>query len=132
MPSAISSSPPCPCGSGRTYAACCSPCHEGQPAATPQALMRSRYSAYALGLNDYLRATWAPETCPADLDASTPPQPKWIGLEIKRHEESGDQGWVEFVARYKVGGKAHRMRETSRFARREGRWLYVDGEVSEG
>lgn len=91
--------------------------------------MRSRYTAYALGLNDYLKATWAPETCPPDLDARTPPQPQWMGLEIRRHGETGDQGSVEFIARYKLGGRAHRMRETSRFERRGGRWLYVAGEV---
>lgn len=122
---------PCPCGSGLAYDSCCGRYHGGEPAPTPAALMRSRYTAYALGLNDYLKATWAPETCPPDLDASTPPLPKWLGLEIRHQGEDGDQGVVEFVARYKVGGRAHRMQEKSRFERRDGRWVYVAGEVAE-
>jgi SEC-C motif-containing protein len=94
--------------------------------------MRSRYSAYTLGLHAYLRATWAPETCPADLDdpASTPAGLKWLGLEVRLHAvQDADHATVEFVARSKLGGRAHRLHELSRFERRAGRWLYLDGEV---
>ena len=88
--------------------------------------MRSRYSAYVLGLIDYLLATWHPSTAPGDLEL----QPvKWLGLEVRHAEMTGDAGVVEFVARCKVGGRAERMEETSRFVRQDGRWLYIDGDV---
>jgi SEC-C motif-containing protein len=97
--------------------------------------MRSRYSAYVLGATDYLRATWDARTCPADLDAdpAAPDAPRWLGLAIKRHTPvDASHAQVEFVARYKVGGRAYRLHETSRFERDErGFWRYVDGEVSE-
>ena len=91
--------------------------------------MRSRYSAYVLGLTDYLLATWHPSTRPAALepwDASL----KWLGLEIRAHAQADENhGTVEFVARSKRGGRAHRLHETSRFVREDGPWLYVDGDV---
>jgi SEC-C motif-containing protein len=95
-------------------------------------LMRSRYTAYVLGDTPYLRATWADETCPHDLDASADPATRWLGLEIKRHVQvDANHAQVEFVARYKVGGRAHRLHETSRFVRNaDGRWLYIDGEIN--
>lgn len=93
--------------------------------------MRSRYSAYVLGDADYLLATWHPTTRPASLDLSAEPRPKWLGLEVKRHDTlDAEHAVVEFVARYKVNGRAVRMHETSRFVREGGRWFYVDGEVT--
>jgi SEC-C motif domain protein len=107
----------------------------GAPAPTALELMRSRYSAYVLGEVDYLRATWAPHTCPADLDVdpTAPDVPRWLGLQIKRFSTVDDShAEVEFVARYKVGGRAHRLHESSRFMRGDdGRWRYVDGDVSD-
>ena len=88
--------------------------------------MRSRYSAYAVGLIDYLLATWYPETAPGELELSPI---KWIGLEVRHAEEVGDAGVVEFVARCRVNGKAQRMHETSRFVRQAGRWYYIDGQI---
>ena len=120
---------PCPCGLPQPYASCCGRWHVGEPAPDAQALMRSRYAAYVLGRADYLCATWAPETRPADLEPD-PPGLKWLGLEVRRHVRVDDShAVVEFVARSKLGGRAHRLHETSRFERRDGRWLYVDGEV---
>jgi SEC-C motif-containing protein len=119
----------CACGSTRTYAACCGPWHAGAPAPDAEALMRSRYAAYVLRLVDYLRATWAPETCPVTLDLG-PPGLKWLGLHVKRYVPiDDDHATVEFVARSKVGGRAQRLHERSRFERRAGRWLYVDGDL---
>jgi SEC-C motif-containing protein len=118
----------CPCGQTRTYDECCGRYHAGEAAPTAEVLMRSRYSAYALGLADYLVQTWAEETRPAPLDLSTPPQPKWLGLEIRHAEESGDTAEVEFLARCKINGRAERLHEHSRFVRRKGRWYYVDGD----
>ncbi|WP_222564914.1 YchJ family protein [Novilysobacter antarcticus] len=121
----------CPCNPSAAYAACCQPLHEGRtPAGSAEALMRSRYSAYVLGLRDYLLATWHPDTCPAALDMDDSPDTRWLGLDVKRHVDAGDgTALVEFVARYKVGGApAVRMHEISRFECRDGIWLYVDGE----
>lgn len=92
--------------------------------------MRSRYSAYCLGLGDYLSATWHPSTRPAELELVGPERLRWIGLTVRGHRASGpDRAEVEFVARYRVGGRGHRLHETSRFVREEGRWYYLDGEI---
>lgn len=115
----------CPCG-GVSYAACCEPWHLGVPAPTAEVLMRSRYSAYVRKLEPYLLATWHPDTRPASLDLADDTT-QWLGLEVRRHDTDGDHAIVEFVARHKVGGKAYRLHETSRFVREDGRWLYIDG-----
>jgi SEC-C motif-containing protein len=96
-----------------------------------EALMRSRYTAYVLEDAAYLLATWHPDTRPQALHFDQPPRPKWLGLSIKRRAETdASHGLVEFVARYKIDGRAFRMHETSRFERIEGRWFYRDGEVA--
>ncbi len=90
--------------------------------------MRSRYSAYVQRLEPYLLATWHATTRPASLDLATDTA-RWLGLEIRRHETSDtDRAVVEFVARYRIGGRAQRLHEISRFVREDGRWFYVDGE----
>jgi SEC-C motif-containing protein len=123
------SAQPCPCGSGSSYAHCCGAWHAGAnrlQAPSPQALMRSRYSAHVLGLVDYLLDTWHPSTRPTSLELE--PALKWLGLEVKRELlESPNQGRVEFVARSKLAGRVHRLHETSRFVREAGQWFYVDG-----
>jgi SEC-C motif-containing protein len=119
----------CPCGSGKPYAACCQPLHLGHPPATADALMRSRYTAYVLNLEAYLLQTWHPQTRPASLNLPDNPPTKWLGLAVKRHTTDGDDSAiVEFIARYKVGGKAHWLHEISRFRSIDGRWFYLDGE----
>lgn len=108
---------PCPCGSA-SYDECCGPLHRGEKQAdTAEELMRSRYSAYALGDTDYVWRTWHPRTRPEQV----PPDPaaRWIDLEII---ESGEDT-VEFRARHTTGV----LHERSRFERRAGRWFYVDG-----
>lgn len=93
--------------------------------------MRSRYSAYVLGDANYLLATWHPDTRPASLTFDDVPPPKWLGLDVKRHEvQDTDHATVEFVARYKVNGRAFRLVECSRFERIEGRWYYLDGDIA--
>lgn len=89
--------------------------------------MRSRYSAFVLGLDDWLFITWHPRTRPADVDAGDGAD--WRGLEILDLVDGGPddaEGVVEFVAHHRDGA----MHERSRFARRAGRWLYLDGVVS--
>lgn len=93
--------------------------------------MRSRYSAYVLNDADYLLATWHPDTRPGSLTFDDTPPPKWLGLDVKRHEvQDADHATVEFVARYKVNGRAFRLAECSRFERIEGRWYYLDGDIA--
>lgn len=116
----------CPCGSGREFAVCCQPCINGDaPAPTVEALMRSRYTAYAMQNTRYLLETWHASTRPAslELDSST----QWIRLKIL--DSSADR--VEFVATCRINGKAHRLQENSRFVHEHGRWYYVDGQVEE-
>lgn len=122
----------CPCGSGAVYAACCGRWHDGpQHLQAPDALalMRSRYSAYVLDLPDYLLATWHASRRPAVI-APAEPGLRWLGLDVRRHEPVDDtHATVEFVARSKLGGRAFRLHETSRFVREDGRWYYVDGDL---
>jgi len=144
--SPMKSTDPCPCGRtlavpGKAakgaqarvlpYAHCCGRyLDHGDDAAAPDAesLMRSRYTAFVAERADYLQATWHPSTRPAALDFE--PGTKWLGLEVRRHRPiSDDRAEVEFVARYRVGGRAVRLHETSRFVREGGRWFYVDGDI---
>ena len=126
----------CPCGTDLALAACCGRWHAGPlhlQAPDAQALMRSRYTAYVLDRLDYLRDTWHPDTRPATLEPN-PPGLRWLGLEVRAHRAVDDtHAEVEFVARSKLGGRAHRLHETSRFVResREGapRWYYLDGDL---
>jgi SEC-C motif-containing protein len=119
----------CPCGSRRSYAECCEPFHLGHAAPTAEALMRSRYSAFARGLTPYLLSTWHPATRPGRLrlDAGM----TWRALQIVDTVDGGpaDQtGVVEFraIAR-SADGERHVQHERSTFTRVDGRWLYVDG-----
>ena len=130
----MSRAPSCPCGSTVRYEDCCGRYHAGPlhlQAPTAEALMRSRYSAFVLDLTDYLLASWHASTRPADLE---PPEPglKWLGLDVKRTAMlDAAHGTVEFIARSKLGGRAHRLHEVSRFVRENGEWFYVDGEFPE-
>lgn len=95
--------------------------------------MRSRYTAYVLHDENYLRATWHATTRPAQPGLAADSDVRWLGLTIKRHETTGaDTAVVEFLARYKLGGRAFRLHETSRFVREDGRWQYLDGEIHGG
>lgn len=109
------------------------PLHAGAPASTAEALMRSRYTAYVLGLEEYLLASWHRSTRPAALNLSREkPAPRWHGLKVLRYQvQDENNAFVEFVAKYKVGGGAmQRLRELSRFRREGGHWYYVAGEWS--
>lgn len=115
----------CPCG-GASYANCCGRFIDGgNIPQTAEQLMRSRYSAYVLCKEAYLKATWHASTRPAEELAQE--GTKWLGLEVRKHVPAGDEATVEFVARYKIGGRAHRLHEVSRFVREDGNWFYVDG-----
>lgn len=124
----VTSSSRCPCLSGETYGSCCEPLHRGDmPAPTATRLMRSRYSAFAVGDRDYLLATWHPATCPSSLDLD--PDVRWFRLDILGATGGGlldSEGTVEFEAHYRAGSGAATQHELSRFARSGGRWVYVD------
>ena len=137
----------CPCrvrdATPVRYVDCCGRWHDGLPsgeyAPTPEALMRSRYSAYALAqggrgargrpLLEYLMKTWHSFTAPGDLELGPM---NWTGLDVLDQSASGDAGVVEFVAYHKAGGRAGKLHEVSRFVREAGAWLYVDGVTAPG
>ena len=115
---------------------CCGRWHagllRGEHAPTPEALMRSRYSAYALAqgrgtalpsLLEYLRKTWHPSTAPRDLELGPM---NWVGLDVLHREASGDTAVVEFVAHHRSTAAEGKLHEVSRFVRETGVWLYVE------
>ena len=125
---------PCPCGrttpkgQALSWGTGCGPHHANQNAPDAESLMRSRYSAFVLGDVPYLLSTWHSSQRPAELTLEA--GAKWLGLEIKQHHVTGaDSAEVEFVARFRLGGKAVRQHERSRFVREESRWFYVEGDV---
>lgn len=122
---------PCPCGSKKYYAQCCGPLHNGAAARDAEALMRSRYCAFALGLDDYILRSWHDSTQPATLNSEGDVQrPRWIGLRINRHDSiDAEHARVEFIARYKINGRAFTLHEISRFVRENGHWFYIDGDL---
>jgi SEC-C motif-containing protein len=122
----------CPCGSSRGFDECCGPLLAGAPAPTPEALMRSRYTAFTRADLDYLENTLAPEAREDYDRAETETWVKgadWRGLEIRASEggEGDEEGQVEFVARYKFQGRAFAHHELASFRKQDGRWIYVDG-----
>ncbi len=120
---------PCPCGSLKTYESCCQRWHGGETPSDAEALMRSRYTAFVLNLQDYLLATWHPRTRPPSLSLEQSPR-RWLGLKVLRHEaETADTAIVEFIACYKASGHTHEVRQASRFVREDGRWVYVEGDA---
>jgi SEC-C motif-containing protein len=90
--------------------------------------MRSRYSAYTLLDEGYLRQSWHHSTRPASLELS--PEAQWLSLNIiDAPTPKGDEGYVEFIARFKQGDRIEQMQERSRFVYEEGRWFYIDGQL---
>ena len=123
----------CPCLSGLPFDECCGPVLRGERLApTAEALMRSRFTAFATGDAAWLRASWHPRTRPADVGLDD--DVEWRRLDILATRAGGpfdDAGEVEFVAswRSRTTSERGRLREYSRFVREDGHWLYVDGEV---
>jgi SEC-C motif-containing protein len=129
---------PCPCGRRDArrqplpFARCCGRyladlAHT--PAPDAESLMRSRYSAFVLEDADYLLATWHPSRRPGSI--AFEPGTKWLGLDVKGQRQlDATHAVVEFVARSRTGGRAHRLHERSRFVCEDGRWYYVDGDFT--
>jgi SEC-C motif-containing protein len=122
----------CLCGSGFGYDQCCRQYHDAEAfPVTAEALMRSRFTAYVLRHADYLRATWDSGKCPTDIDFSHETA-VWQRLEIVDTKKGGpqdDKGLVEFKAFYLQEGEACVLHEVSRFIKKDGRWLYLDGVI---
>ena len=136
----------CPCGGmaqtvklpdtrhqpdSKAYINCCGRYLDGdETAPTAEALMRSRYTAYTQDRANYLLITWHHSTRPTSLELASEPPRKWLGLAVKRHEQTAsDHALVEFIARYKIAGRAYRLHEISRFICESGQWFYVDGDI---
>jgi len=128
----------CPCGRAGpngpplAFTACCGRYltdFAGTPAPDAESLMRSRYTAFVREDAAYLLATWHGSTRPPSVEFQ--PGAKWLGLEVRDRRLSDDShAEVEFVARHRVGGRAVRLHERSRFVREGGRWFYVDGDLA--
>ncbi len=126
----------CPCTSGQSYEMCCGPVLRGdEPAKTPEALMRARYTAYTQGEIDFIVDSHHPDTADQvdrEASASWSRKAEWLGLEVRHTEKGGpddDDGRVEFIARYRLEGADLAHHEQAVFRRREGQWFYLDGEM---
>ncbi|MBP6117524.1 MAG: YchJ family protein [Neisseriaceae bacterium] len=123
----------CPCGLAHAYSACCGPYHQGQAVApTPEALMRSRYSAFVAQDADYLIKTWHPSCGVAQFKTELVADfehTEWLGLNVVATATDGDAGMVTFAARFHDDRdhSTHLIHERSRFVREAGQWYYLDG-----
>lgn len=119
---------PCPCLSGELYAGCCGRFHSGAAdAPTAEQLMRSRYSAFAVGDAGYLLRTWHPDTRPAVLELDV--DMEWRRLDILSTSRGGPldtEGIVEFKAWFRQAGERGSLHETSSFRRINRRWYYLE------
>ena len=122
----------CPCGSSKDFDACCGPILGGTPAPTAEALMRSRFTAFATGDLAHIDKTQAIADSGGDRAATSSSAVQWVKLEVGATAGGGeddDSGTVEFAAHFRQGGRAQVHREKSTFRRIDGDWAYVDGEV---
>lgn len=125
----------CPCQSGELYLRCCELYHQGVTAPSPEALMRSRYSAFVLGLSAYIQESWHVDTRPVAssaalaLDAQGALAQPWKRLQIFSSGADGDRGHVHFCASCHEDGSWYELEEQSRFRREGDRWYYFDGDV---
>ena len=127
----------CPCGSNNSYASCCEVFHQGKIGAqTAEQLMRSRYSAYALKLIDYLVETTHPDKRSSDLRQATSDWAEQIELQrlkiisVRQGQVIDKIGKIDFIVHYRQQGKELQLRELSRFKRYRSHWVYLDGEIS--
>lgn len=128
----------CLCSSGVAYAVCCKPIHHGIAAPSPEALMRSRYTAFALGLGEYLYDTLASghadRRAPRDVAAIELSRMKhhqrFLGLQILHAEApaaGAASGEVLFFAKVFSKGEDFSFAELSHFVREDGSWKYESG-----
>src|SRR3990167_4979260 len=120
----------CPCGSLKNYATCCEIFITGKkPAPTPEALMRSRYTAYTKANIDYIKRTMQGPALKGfdELHAKQwASEVTWLGLRVKHSSEKNNRGWVEFFARYAMNHEGHEIHELSEFERINEQWYYTN------
>lgn len=123
----------CPCHSGKKYENCCQPYHQGHPAPNAEKLMRSRYSAYALGITDYIIAT-SLEVMRSDKKSIERfcTMTQFDDLKIQSFEECENEAFVTFTAFLTQGGQDATFTEKSRFAKEKGKWYYAGAEILQG
>jgi len=126
----------CPCGSGSSFADCCEPALKGvRAAATAEACMRARYTAYTLSEMDYVADTIHPdhrEGYDADNARNWAERSEWHGLEILATTGGGegdDTGTVEFMASYTLDGEVQQYHEVAEFDRLDDQWFFREGEA---
>ncbi len=131
--------PLCPCGSKKNYEGCCQPYHNGSSAApSAEALMRSRYSAYAMNVLDYIASTMMGKVAKGfDREHSELNQnhTKWLALDVVQSSvdnNNPNHAYVEFRALFSFDEKNSVMHELSEFKRVDGRWFYIDGKTKKG
>lgn len=124
----------CPCGSGKPLISCCGPYLEGkEDPPTPEALMRSRYTAYTQGNLDYIEKTMkgeALERFNRSASEKKPQEMEWLKLDVLFSEEEEDIGTVQFIATFRMAGEEHFMHEISSFQKVDGKWYYTKGILS--
>lgn len=124
----------CPCGSNKPLEGCCGPYLSGEKdAPTPEALMRSRYTAYSLGDLGYIERTMREKALNRfnrKASEKTLEQTTWIQLTVLNASEEGDTGTVQFMASFKDNGEIHTMHELSTFKKINNKWYYVDAEFN--
>jgi SEC-C motif domain protein len=129
----------CPCGKGESLETCCGPFLDGSKIPqTAEELMRSRYTAFAVGNVDYILETHDPDRR-GEIDRNNTEawskQSEWLGFELVSSEHGGpsdDAGVIEFIAKYRAKGVTISHRERSVFRKQNGRWWFVDGQMVNG
>ena len=129
----------CPCGSDQLFELCCEPYLIGRkPAPTAEALMRSRFTAYALCSIDYLYKT-SGKKVRKQFDAESTERwaagSTWEGIEflsIDGGDENDTKATLEFIARYNIEGHPRQHHEVAEFAKIDGEWYFIDGEIAGG
>ena len=123
---------PCPCCSGRKAKGCCGPTLRDRNAPTPEALMRSRYTAYATGAVEYILATTHPSGPHHNPDTAAwrsdvgrfCDETEFVKLSICTANVSGARGEVHFRADLIQNGIPSVLEERSLFVYQDGRWFY--------
>ncbi len=126
-PPVLSSTDPCPCGSGRTFGECCEPLINGtRPAADAEQLMRSRYTAHVLHAFEYLHETYAGTAGTPYTEEEYGNTIKWTKLEVHSHEPEVRPGvsYVDFSAHFEERGQRGVMHEKSEFVQQNGQWIF--------
>ncbi|WP_232848701.1 YchJ family protein [Bowmanella yangjiangensis] len=123
----------CYCHSQQPFTQCCEPLLSGNSTApSAEALMRSRYSAYATANFDYVLNTYSREKREhltlADLQENAEAT-QWLALQVESHSADGETAEVQFCAYFKEQGKLYKLHELSRFVREEQQWKYHDGDI---